>query len=483
MERATVLLFLGLVSTASSARAGAIEGNWAEDLKSDVPAVRAGAARRLGERGGGEHVTSLIALLGDPEARVRWTAAAALGTLRDPRAAEPLVEALRDRDRTVRFHAAHALGQIASPAGADGLVRALSDPEWPVRSQAAGALRRLADPKLTWRLAAGLKADGADTELIIWLLKPRREAAVKPVAKLLGEAEASVRRRAAVALGKLGGEEAVDALIAALTDKTPSVRGAAVAGLVALGDRRAAEPVAELAQREADPGVRRAAAAAAERLARNEDLLAHWSFDGRGPAAGRDVTGGGNDGKVIGCRPAPGKVGGALRFGKERYVELGKPAGLPIGQQPFTIAAWVRPEAPTGVVVARGGAFCGFSLYVKDGLAKFGIHREEAGPGYIAAGREKLGEGWVHLAGVVKKDRIELYVNGRLAATTRTAGYLPGNCGQGMEIGFDVGNSAAEISDAFEGVIDEVRMYRTALTAEEIAALCRPPERKQPREK
>ena len=72
--------------------------------------------------------------------------------------------------------------------------------------------------------------------------------------------------------------------------------------------------------------------------------------------------------------------------------------------------AWVKSEADSGVVVARGGAFCGFSLYIKDGVAKFGIHREQEGPAYIAAGREKVvgrGSTWPASS---SSDRIELYV-------------------------------------------------------------------------
>jgi hypothetical protein len=108
-------------------------------------------------------------------------------------------------------------------------------------------------------------------------------------------------------------------------------------------------------------------------------------------------------------------------------------------------------------------------LYIKDGCPKFGIHRVQEGPGYIVAGKPLEGDQWVHLAGIVKSDRIELYVNGQLAATKKTAGFLPGDCGQGMEIGFDVANSAAEITTALVGVIDEVKMFRVALSPEQLA--------------
>jgi hypothetical protein len=135
--------------------------------------------------------------------------------------------------------------------------------------------------------------------------------------------------------------------------------------------------------------------------------------------------------------------------------------------------AWVKSETDRGVVVARGGAACGFSLYIKDGVPRFGIRRALAEPPVIAAGKERAVGVRTHLAGVVKEDRIELHVNGRLTATSRSGGYLPGNCGQGMEIGWDKGNSPAEITDHFQGIIDEVKQFQAALNEGQIARQCR----------
>jgi hypothetical protein len=134
----------------------------------------------------------------------------------------------------------------------------------------------------------------------------------------------------------------------------------------------------------------------------------------------------------------------------------------------MTVMAWAKPERPDGVIVARGGAFCGYSLYIMNGRPKFGIHREQNGPAYIAAGPAPVAGEWVHLAGVIRKNRVELYVNGTQAAAAPIPGFLPSDCGQGMEIGFDAGNSPAEICDHFQGLIDEVKVYGAALTAEEI---------------
>jgi hypothetical protein len=323
-------------------------------------------------------------------------------------------------------------------------------------------------------LVAALKVRNADVAHIEWLLRHvGGPQVVGRLAALLADPEGDTRLHAVQVLVGLQDRAAVDPLIAVLNDPREDVRRTACEGLLKLKDERAEKPLRDLMAREERPSVRAIAEKALLRITRREDLAAHWSFDDRNSKIAKDVTGRGNDGQIRGATPVEGKVGYALRFGKGKYVALGKPEGLPIAQRPLTVMAWAKSDAATGVVVARGGAFCGFSLYLKDGVAKFGIHREKEGPSYIAAGKEKVVGSWVHLAGVVRSDRIELYVNGKLSATAKTGGYIPGNCGQGMEIGYDEENSAAEITDGFEGVLDEVKMYDSALSEREIAKECR----------
>jgi len=444
-----------------------------DDLRAGVPSVRAQAAIAMGRAGDRSAVPALIEALKDRERAVRREAAKALGFLKDARAVAPLLEALRDRDTNVRLYAAYALGEIKHPKAATGLLDALRDPAWGVRDQAAWALRELRDPALAKPLVGALTRDDADVAHTVWLLRHLEgRHAVGPLARLLEAPEAATRRRAVQALAELKLKEAAEPLLAALKDRDPEVRRRAIAALVELGDERAEKPIQALAASDGDPAVREAARQAVLVFSRQGDLAAHWSFDDRNPKVARDVTGRGSDGQIQGCTPVKGKVGHALAFGKDKYIELGKPPELPIASKPFTVMAWAKATAPHGVVIARGGAACGYSLYVKDGVAKFGIRRSGDHPAHIAAGKEQVVGAWVHLAGVVKADRIEVYVNGKLAATAKTPGYVPGNCGQGMAIGYDPGNSPAEIIDHFEGVLDEVKFYQVALSAKDIARQC-----------
>ncbi len=387
------------------------------DLQSTVPATRASAATALGRTGEKSAVPALIAALKDPEKSVRCAAANALANLRDSRAALPLATALRDPDMNVRFHAAHALGELADVNVRGALLAALRDAEWCVRDQAAWALRQLHDAKLAEALVPMLKEENADVPHLMWLLL------------------------------QTGGEEAFSALVGALKSDNAVVRRAAVEGLLKLGGERVEKPLAELLASEKDPAVRALVERVIAKASRSEALAAHWSFDDKSANVAKDVSGRASDGEIKGCTVVEGKVGAALRFGKGKFIELGRAQKPSVAGTPFTIMAWIKPDALTGVVVARGGAFCGHSLYIKDGIPKFGIRRS-------------------------KDDRIELHVNGKLATTAKTSGLMMSNGGQGMEIGFDVGNSAVEICDAFEGVIDEVKQFDAALSEKEIAKQC-----------
>ena len=260
--------------------------------------------------------------LAPADAAARARAARKLGEARDARAVPALTAALKDPDVNVRFHAAWALGEIKDPAAAPALVGALADPEWVVRDQAAWALRELRDPELAVPLVRALAAPGADVAHIAWILRETaRDTAPGLLAPLFDAESAVVRRQAVQALGAIDG-----------TGATARIRG--------------------LLAREKDPAVRAAAEALLPPPPPPVTPEAHWSFDDGDVKTARDVTGNGNDGEIRGCEAVGGRVGKALRFGKGRYIELGKPKTFSMAARPVTVMAWVKAGAPQGVVVA-----------------------------------------------------------------------------------------------------------------------------------
>ncbi len=442
------------------------------DLQAEAPAVRRQAAAALGRLADRAAVPALVAALKDSDASVRRTAANSLANLKDERAVAGLSELLADADPNVRFYAAYALGEIKDSRAAAALVRALGDSQWTVRDQAAWALRELHSPELAPQLVAALQSPHADFPAVLWLLRSvGPERVLDAVAGLMAAADPRTRLLAVRTLTEIEDPGRLRPLRAALDDPDAAVRLAAVWALADAGDVGVRPSLEQRAAIEQDATVQAAVQAAMTRLSPHRHLVVWWSFDDGNARVAKDVTGNGTDGEIRGGTPVDGRIGKGLQFSGGQFIEFGQPKNLPLVDQPFTVMAWARTEAPTGVVVARGGAFCGFSLYVKDGAARFGIRRAQAGPTFIAAGSEQVTGDWVHLAGVVHPERIELYVNARLAATAKTDGLFPSNCGQGLEIGFDVGNSPAEITDAFVGIIDEVKFFHAALSGQDIAAI------------
>jgi HEAT repeat protein len=459
-----------LISISSVALADTATQRNVRNLQSRLPAVRQQAAKTLGQSGDVAAVPALIEALSDPDNAVRREAAKALGFLKDRRTVKPLIAALRDVDTNVRMYSAYALGELRDSAATGQLLETLQDPQWCVRDQAAWALAEINDPSIVPTLVAALQDDSIEVDLLTRILRHLEDAETSHrLVELLDRADGPARLRIMEVLCELSLPQVSQTMIDLLEDDSPKIRLRAIQAIADHWDERAKKPLTALVAREANVDVRTSAEQLLFEHSRQKHLAAHWSFDDGNVETAVDVSGHGNDGVIQGCVSTEGKVGRALRFDQGKYIEFGQPAGLPIANRALTFLAWIHSEASNGVVIARGGAFCGYSLYLKDGVAKFGIHRVQDGPGFIVAGEENLVDRWVHLAGVIKQESLELYVDGELVATTKTAGYIPGNCGQGMEIGFDTGNSPAEITDHFVGLIDEVRIYNMALSGEEIA--------------
>jgi HEAT repeat protein len=117
-------------------------------------------------------------------------------------------------------------GAAAAPAlpPAD-LVRLLTDEEARVRRRAALAVGRVGLPD-----------------------------AVEPLIALLGDSDPEVRQMAAFALGLLGDHRAADPLVQALSDSSPLMQGSAAEALGLIGDASRAQPIAALLSRIIDSG-------------------------------------------------------------------------------------------------------------------------------------------------------------------------------------------------------------------------------------
>jgi len=163
----------------------------------------------------------------DPGARRR--AAALAGHAGDEAAAR---RALEDEEPVVRATAIGALERIGA-LQADDLATALADPAAVVRRRACEAVALLPGTEPPSLLPLLLDEDASVAEVSAWASGERQPAEPGAVVQLAavatGHADALVREAAVAALGAIGDEAGLPAVLAALEDKATVRRRAIIA--------------------------------------------------------------------------------------------------------------------------------------------------------------------------------------------------------------------------------------------------------------
>jgi beta-lactam-binding protein with PASTA domain len=181
-------------------------------------------------------------------------------------------------------------------------------------------------------------------------------------------------------------------------------------------------------------------------------------------------------------RVAVGKIGRGLSFDGGDALGIADVAASKLDlTNGMTLEAWVRPTSMNGwesvIYKERGGVGTGllsYALYAHDGGSNTPpagyVRTSSGGPDRGIQGPPRLPlNTWSHIAVTYTTaaggSTLRFYVNGALVTTVNGSNQniLVGN--QPLRIG----NSNAQISEGFNGLIDEVRVYNRALSAAEIA--------------
>ena len=200
------------------------------------------------------------------------------------------------------------------------------------------------------------------------------------------------------------------------------------------------------------------------------DLVAAYSFNEGGGRTVSDASGNGNTGTISEATwSTPGRFGGALAFnGANAWVTVNDSASLDLSMG-MTLEAWVYPTvSPTDwrTVIAKegSGTVVAYFLHASSspsnqpatGVTIGGTEQQ------LAGGTALLVNTWTHLATTYDGTEQRLYVNGAQVATRAQTGTIV-NTGNPLRIG---GNGIW--GEYFQGLIDEVRVYRRALSQAEI---------------
>ena len=162
-----------------------------------------------------------------------------------------------------------------------------------------------------------------------------------------------------------------------------------------------------------------------------------------------------------------GKIAGALDLdGAGDYVDCGNGASLNL-TGPMTISAWIYPTGPGSGTLPRlvdksngtGGADPGYKLYLRP--TNNYIFTLSAGGVYFNSTRAVTLNTWNYVAFVITGTQWKLAINDGWEQWNRTT--LPDVSSRS----FRIGDSPAG-GRAFDGLIDDVRVYNVALTNEEI---------------
>ena len=200
-------------------------------------------------------------------------------------------------------------------------------------------------------------------------------------------------------------------------------------------------------------------------------LVAAYAFDEGSGTTVSDASGSGNNGTVSGTSwTTSGKNGGALSFnGTTSRVTVPDSASLHLTTA-MTLEAWVNPTTVTKAwrdVIYKGND----NYYLEATSSTGSIPAAVPDGGGIIGGVGKDAFGttaitastWTHLAATYDGTTVRLFVNGTQVATKAAAGSITTSTNP-LQIGGD-----SIYGQFFSGLIDDVRVYSTALTAAQIA--------------
>lgn len=214
-------------------------------------------------------------------------------------------------------------------------------------------------------------------------------------------------------------------------------------------------------------------------VAQQPQPLAHWAMEEIADGVVADVTGNGYDATAHGADGTvpdviEGIAGNALHFHRDRqqYLAVERREGLAAPSE-MTVMAWIRPDQRSGAhgIIGNKSDKSGdppwpgwrfryfwariiFQYGTADGLEpQVSTENWSVEPGF-----------WHHVAAVYDGERLRAYINCELAAEAEVPGPI-----MARERGFVIGNFVGRKNAyAFDGAIDELRVYDSALTLRQI---------------
>ena len=205
----------------------------------------------------------------------------------------------------------------------------------------------------------------------------------------------------------------------------------------------------------------------------NTGLVGHWKFDEGTGATAQDSSNSENAGTLInGPAWTDGKIDGALNFdGVDDYVTCGNGTSLNLTGS-LTISAWINPQSfgqgGWGRIVDKGNGSTGYSMLIESSSNRLGYAVYGSYVAYSSANIIELNT-WQHVTVVYDEpsDSVAFYIDGQPAGTADYSTSPVDSANDPLVIGI----RGYDLNRAFDGTIDQVRIYNRALAADEVLAL------------
>ncbi len=195
-------------------------------------------------------------------------------------------------------------------------------------------------------------------------------------------------------------------------------------------------------------------------------LVGHWKFDEMSGLTAKDTSGSNNGTLNNGPTWEQGKRGGALGFnsGSSQYVSIPDHASNRFGTGDFTLSIWIKTTTSANEVFIgkyNGDANNEYYMNIDSGVIAFEISSSRVNSGAVLGNDDR----WHHIVGLRNLGTTYLFIDGREIAS----GSNTGNADSSGYLG--IGRFGVGASFLFDGLIDDVRIYNGALTADDVAEL------------
>ncbi|MHC5101737.1 MAG: LamG-like jellyroll fold domain-containing protein [Planctomycetota bacterium] len=147
-----------------------------------------------------------------------------------------------------------------------------------------------------------------------------------------------------------------------------------------------------------------------------EGAMLHLSFDSVDGTTLTDLSGNGINGQIHDIERVNDSGYSAGRFTGKNFITVNKSNDLDPSKGPWLIEAVVKPDSD-GAILGHGDKKNGYALFIDQGVPGVAIRNDMywAISTSIVDGKDDCLGKWIHIAALIKENKMKLFINGQCA--------------------------------------------------------------------